>query len=55
MTDYDADHDGDQTLDDGTWPVDLWKWDINYPLTRACIWIAALAVAGWVLTQALTP
>lgn len=52
MTDYDADYDGDQDRD--VW-IQLWTNSLHDPLTRYCLWVAILALAGWLLIQALTP
>ena len=52
MTDYDADHDGDQTPEHVEY-IELWGTGENQGLLRFAIWVAAIAVAGWFITQLL--
>jgi hypothetical protein len=48
MTDYDADHDGDQTTGEDIW-IPLWDSRATVP----CLFIAAVAAGAWILTQLL--
>lgn len=55
MTDYDTDHEGDQSSPDDEHDIWVYLWMNNrdHPLTRFAIAASIIGIAGWLLIKAL--